>query len=158
MPSLPFVLPHWLYWATLVVFPLVAIFFVARQETSGSPKGPSLFVAYMFWLCSGFMGLHRFYLRSAWGFIFIPVFLLILYTTGDIRERREDVSRTRAAVESSHIEINRAKPSAGETPTAEVTDRLAKAQAAASGAEADFERGPGRSRPLRTATRAGSLC
>ena len=143
MPSLPFVLPHWLYWTTLVVFPLVAIYFVARQKKYGSPKGASLFVAYMFWMCSGFMGLHRFYLKSALGFVFIPVFLLILYMNGDIRERREDVSRTRAAVEHSHVEVNRTKPSAGETPTAEAADRLAKAQAAATTTEADFKAAEG---------------
>jgi len=143
MPSLPFVLPHWLYWTTLVVFPLVAIYFVAHQKKYGSPKGASLFVAYMFWMCSGFMGLHRFYLKSALGFVFIPVFLLILYMNGDIRERREDVSRTRAAVERSHIEVNRTKSSAGETPTAEVADRLAKAQAAATTTEADFKAAEG---------------
>src|SRR5262249_9934242 len=97
MPSLNFVLPHWLYWSTLIVFPIVAICFVAWQRRHGEPRGPSLFVAYLFWLCAGFVGLHRFYLRSALGFIFIPVFLLILHTTDTIRDRREDVSRTRAA-------------------------------------------------------------
>ena len=30
-----------------------------------SPPRPSLFIAHLFWLCSGFMGIHRFYLRSA---------------------------------------------------------------------------------------------
>jgi TRAP-type mannitol/chloroaromatic compound transport system permease small subunit len=138
MPSLPFVLPHWLYWTILVLFPLIAMYFVSRQRAKGTPQGVSLFVAYMFWLCSGFMGLHRFYLRSAWGFLFIPVFLAILYTTGEIRDRREDVSRTRAAVEASHIEVNRSKPSTGETQTEEVTARLTKAQAELTKAEADF--------------------
>src|SRR5207247_6950667 len=70
MPSLNFVLPHWLYWGVLVVFPLIAIYLVKRQKERGVPQGPSLFVAYLFWLCSGFMGLHRLYLRSMWGFIF----------------------------------------------------------------------------------------
>ena len=67
MPSLPFVLPHWLYWGTLVVFPIVAMYFVQRQLRRGVPQGPSLFIAYMFWLCSGFMGLHRFYLQEQLG-------------------------------------------------------------------------------------------
>ena len=51
------------------------MYFVNRQLRRGVPKGASLFIAYMFWLCSGFMGLHRFYLRSNWGFVFIPLFL-----------------------------------------------------------------------------------
>lgn len=139
MPSLNFVLPHWLYWGILIVFPVIAIFFVNRQLKRGVPKGASLFVAYLFWLCSGFMGLHRFYLRSSWGFVFIPVFLAILYTTGEIRDRREDVSRTRAAVETSHSELARAQIPPGTTPTPEMQDRLTKAQAAEITTKADFD-------------------
>ena len=110
MPSLNFVLPHWLYWGTLLIFPFIAMYLVDRQRRHGEPKGPSLFIAYLFWLCSGFMGLHRFYLKSMWGFLFIPVFLAILFVTSDIRDRREDVSRTRAALEETHVEVERAKP------------------------------------------------
>ena len=155
MPSLNFVLPHWLYWGVLVVFPLIAIYLVKRQKERGVPLGPSLFVAYVFWLCSGFMGLHRLYLRSPWGFIFIPVFLLILYANGEIRDRREDVSRTRAAVESSHTDIRRAQvpPNAAATP--EITETLRKAQSEGktadrefAEAEADLERWRGYSRWL----------
>ena len=73
------------------------------------PRGPSLFIAYLFWLCSGFMGLHRFYLKSTWGFVFIPVFLVILYVNDQIRDTREDVSRTHAALEASaHASSTRA--------------------------------------------------
>jgi TRAP-type mannitol/chloroaromatic compound transport system permease small subunit len=139
MPSLTFVLPHWLYWGTLICFPPVAIYLVARQRRQGVPRGVSLFIAYLFWICSGLMGLHRFYLKSLWGFAFIPVFLLILYTTSEIRDLREDVSRTRAAVETSHIELEQAKLPAGITVTPAMTDRLRKAQAGVSIAEADFE-------------------
>ena len=89
MPSLNFVLPHWLYWGTLIMFPIIAIYMVARQRRRRPPSRPSLFIAYLFWLCSGFMGLHRFYLRSWWGFVFIPVFLGTLYITAELRERRD---------------------------------------------------------------------
>src|SRR5919198_882197 len=115
MPSLPFVLPHWLYWGTLVVFPFIAMYFVNRQLRRGVPRGPSLFIAYLFWLCSGFMGLHRFYLRNNWGFVFIPVFLAILYTTAEIRDKREDVSRTRAAAETAVTQLSRAQIPPGTT-------------------------------------------
>jgi TRAP-type mannitol/chloroaromatic compound transport system permease small subunit len=140
MPSLDFVLPHWLYWGTLFFFPLIAMYLVARQKRRGVPHGPSLFVAYLFWLCSGFLGLHRFYLRSAWGFIFIPVFLLILYSTGQIRDAREDVSRTRAALESAHHEVVRAQLPQGTDVTAAARDRFSKAQVAEAAAKADFDR------------------
>ena len=139
MPSLPFVLPHWLYWGTLILFPLVAMFFVNRQLRRGVPQGPSLFIAYMFWLCSGFMGLHRFYLRSNWGFIFIPVFLAILYTTDEIRDRREDVSRTRAAAAAAVGQVSRAQIPAGTTATPQMQEALSKAQAAEATSKAEFD-------------------
>jgi len=138
MPTLNFVLPHWLYWGTLLLFPLVAIALVRREKRRGVPQGPSLFVAYLFWLFSGFMGLHRLYLRNGWGFLFIPVFLLILYANGEIRDRREDVSRTRAAVESSHTAIRRAQIRPDAVATPEMTARLTEAEAAGKTAEADY--------------------
>ncbi len=118
---------------------LVAWSLVVRQRRRGPPGGSSLFVAYLFWFCSGFIGLHRFYLRSFWGLAFIPVFLSILYFNGQIRDAREDVSRTRAALESSQVEINRAKAQAGADATPEARARLTKAQAAQAKAKADFE-------------------
>ena len=75
MPSLNFVLPHWLYWGTLIVLPIVAIYMVARQRKRGTSERVSLFIAYLFWLTAGFMGVHRLYLRSLWGFAFLPFFL-----------------------------------------------------------------------------------
>jgi TRAP-type mannitol/chloroaromatic compound transport system permease small subunit len=143
MPSLNFVLPHWLYWGTLLVFPLIAIYLVNRQKERGVPQGPSLFIAYLFWLCSGFLGLHRLYLRSAWGFIFIPVFLVILYANGEIRDRREDVSRTRAAVESAHTAIRRAQIPVNSVATPEMTEQLKKAQDEGGTAEREFAEAEG---------------
>ena len=141
MPNLNFVLPHWLYWGTLAVFPLIAMYLVARQRRLGEPRGASNFIAYLFWLCSGFMGLHRFYLRSLWGFAFIPVFLVILNVNGVIRDHREDVSRTRAAHEAALTDVNRAKISANVEVTPAMTERLQKAQAieVKTRAEADVE-------------------
>lgn len=138
MPSLNFVLPHWLYWGALIVFPLVAMYFVKRQKQRGTPQGPSLFIAYMFWLCAGFMGLHRLYLRNLWGLVFIPVFLLILYANGEMRDGREDVSRTRAAVESSHTAIRHAQIPPNTQATPEMAERLKEAQGAGEVAEQQF--------------------
>ncbi|MEO8317826.1 MAG: TRAP transporter small permease subunit [Bradyrhizobium sp.] len=138
MPSLSFTLPHWLYWGTMILFPLVAIYMVKRQKERGVPQGPSLFIAYLFWLCSGFMGLHRLYLRNIWGLAFIPVFLAILYGNGEIRDRREDVSRTRAAVEASHKAIRRAAIPPNVTATAEMSQQLAAVQKDGKAAEKDF--------------------
>jgi TRAP-type mannitol/chloroaromatic compound transport system permease small subunit len=129
MPHLNFVLPHWMYWGTLIVFPIIAMYLVKRQRQHGVPRGPSLFIAYLFLVCSGLMGLHRFYLRSMWGFAFIPVFLTILFVSDTIRDHREDVSRTHAAYEASLLETRRATlpPSVPMTPA--MTERLQKAKA-----------------------------
>lgn len=138
MPSLNFVLPHWLYWGTLAIFPLIALYLVKRQKQRGVPQGPSLFLAYMFWVFAGFMGLHRLYLRNMWGFIFLPVFLLILHANGEIRDRREDVSRTRAAVERTHTLIRRAQIPPNVTATPEMQQALSKAQGEGKAAEEQF--------------------
>src|SRR5204863_286851 len=92
MPSFTFVLPHWVYWGALLVFPLVAMYMVARQRRLGAPQEPILFNAYLFWLTSGFMGLHRMYLKSWWGFLYVPFFVVVLYCNGEVRDSREDVA------------------------------------------------------------------
>ena len=116
MPALTFVLPHWLYWLGLLVFPLIAAYLVRRQLRKQPHARPSLFIAYLFWLCSGFLGIHRFYLRSALGFAFLPVFLFIIYCNTQIREVRDDTSRTFAAMEHAQVLADQAKP---DSPTPE---------------------------------------
>ena len=137
MPSLTFVMPHWLYWAGLVVFPLLALYLVRRQLRHPLPPGPSLFIAYLFWLCSGFMGIHRFYLRSVLGFVFIPVFLAILYCNSQVREVRDDTSRTFAAMEQAQTAALYAKPRS-QPPTPEEAANYAKAQADIKPREAEY--------------------
>lgn len=123
MPSLTFVLPHWLYWAALIFFPLIATYLVSRQKQRGVPTGPALSIAYMFWLFSGFVGLHRFYLRSALGVLFIPVFIGIIYTNSLLSDAREDVSRTRAAVEHAQPADAATKKQEFAAAEAELTSR-----------------------------------
>jgi TRAP-type mannitol/chloroaromatic compound transport system permease small subunit len=139
MPSLHFVLPHWMYWGTLILFPIVASYLVARQNRRGVAAAPSLFVAYLFWVTGGMFGLHRLYLKNAWGFIFIPVFLAIIYVNVDIRDAREDVSRTRAEFESAHHEVVRREPAPNETLRPEAAERLKQAQAAEASAKNDYD-------------------
>ena len=129
MPSLSFVMPHWLYWAGLLLFPLIAMYFVAQQRHHTPDRRPSLFIAYLFWLLSGFLGIHRFYLRSGWGFLFIPVFLGILYCNGQIRETRDDESRTFAAMQQAQFAVERARPPQGVEATPEAKQALEQAEA-----------------------------
>ena len=113
MPSLTFVLPHWLYWSGLIVFPLIAGYLVRRERTRPPDGKPSLFIAYFFLVLAGYLGIHRFYIRSAWGLIFIPPFLAIIYCTSQVREVRDDMSRTFAAMEEVQTQVAQAKEEAG---------------------------------------------
>jgi TRAP-type mannitol/chloroaromatic compound transport system permease small subunit len=137
MPSLSFILPHWLYWAGLILFPFVAMYLVARQRRNTPDRRPLLFVAYLFWLLAGFLGIHRFYLRSAWGFVFIPVFLGILYCNGQIRDVRDDESRTFAAMEQAQYAAELARPKA-EGGTPEQASAFAQAQAEVRARESEY--------------------
>ncbi len=130
-------MPHWLYWGGLLLFPLIGLYFVARQRRNPPDRRPSLFIAYLFWFLSGFLGIHRFYLRSGWGLVFIPVFLAILYCNGQIREVRDDESRTFAAVEQAQFAVERARQPQGVEASAEAKQELQRAEAEA--AKLDIE-------------------
>lgn len=158
MPSLTFILPHWLYWSTLIVFPFVALWFVRREQRRGPGPGVNLFSAYLFWLCAGFIGLHRFYLRSYWGFAFIPVFGFILWGTDTVRDAREDVSRARAAYEMAHRALPRAESAVrANRPNAQAALETARAREAAARREFDAAESELRFRNRVTATAAGVL-
>lgn len=128
MPNLNFILPHWAYWGGLVVFPMVAMYLVAKQRRRGTPREPILFNAYLFWATAGFAGIHRFYLKSWWALAFIPLFLAIIYCNSQLREVRDDVSRTFAALEQAHTGLQQAQPPDPAKPTAEERSTLERAQ------------------------------
>ncbi|PTW62374.1 TRAP-type mannitol/chloroaromatic compound transport system permease small subunit [Breoghania corrubedonensis] len=114
MPSLTFVLPHWLYWAGLIVFPVFAMVMArrtkARARVHGDWRGYSLPLAYMILIAGGMLGLHRFYLKSLLGLLFIPVFIFILVANGEQREYRASYSDAAALVESAQGAITREGP------------------------------------------------
>src|SRR2546421_1392887 len=112
------------------------MYLVARQRRNPPDRRPSLFIACLFWLLSGFLGIHRFYLRSGWAFVFIPVFLAILYCNGQIREVRDDESRTFAAMEQARYATEALRPKAGDTST-EAAGAFTQAQTALSKLQAE---------------------
>ena len=134
MPSLTFVLPHWLYWTTLGLFPLLAIAMVHRQRSNPDAGQANYFLGYLFLITAGFVGMHRFYLRSALGLAFIPVFLAVLWTTAEVRDAREDVSRTRLAAEQANRLVTRAETAAKRKPEG-AEQRIAEARADAGPAQ-----------------------
>ena len=139
MPSFTFVLPHWLYWGALFIFPLIAMYMVARQRRLGAPREPILFNAYLFWLTSGFMGLHRMYLKSWWGFLYVPFFVAVLYCNGEVRDSREDVSRTTAELEQAQRAVKVAEPIDAAAPTPEERRAVADAQASVAKHQAEYD-------------------
>ena len=50
MPDLTFVLPHWLYWAGVALFPVMAMILVRRQRGLQTRAAVSMPLAYMLWL------------------------------------------------------------------------------------------------------------
>ncbi|MCH7540803.1 MAG: TRAP transporter small permease subunit [Proteobacteria bacterium] len=90
MPDIPFVLPHWMYWSGLLLFPLFAMYIVRRQAKAPPRAGVSLPVGYLLWLTGGFVGIHRFYLRSLWGVVYIPLFAAIIVFSNPAGRRALD--------------------------------------------------------------------
>lgn len=102
MPSIGFVLPHWLYWAGLVVFPLVAMY-LSRQKQP-EPGSRSVGIAYFIWVVGGFFGFHRLYLKNRWGILYWPLFGIILFASSMEREARivfSDANGAISAIQSS---------------------------------------------------------
>ncbi|CDX33672.1 putative DctQ-like TRAP transporter [Mesorhizobium sp. SOD10] len=130
MPSLTFVLPHWLYWLSLVLFPLAAVFFVYRERARRDAGRANLFLAYFFLVTAGFLGMHRFYLKSRWGFLFIPFFVAVLWTSTQVRDGREALSLARSQAEHAErvLTQTRADVASGKNGAA---GRLARAEAEA---------------------------
>lgn len=90
MPGLSFTLPHWLYWVGLIVFPIVAM--VLSRRPQPKEKRYTLPLAYMIAVTGGIIGLHRFYLKSMLGLVYIPIFLFVLYANSQTQEARTIVS------------------------------------------------------------------
>ncbi len=139
MPNLNFVLPHWMYWGGLLLFPLIAMYLVAHQRRHGAPREPILFNAYLFWLTAGFAGIHRFYLKSWWGFAFVPLFLAVVYCNSQVREVHDDVSRTFAALEQARTDLEQAHPQDLTNPSAEERAALERIQAEVKRDEAEYK-------------------
>lgn len=126
MPDLPFILPHWLYWSTLVIFPFIAMALVRRELKRPPTQKASLPLAYLMWLGGGFVGLHRFYVKNFWGIVFIPLFLPILYGNAQHSIARDVESDVRRVVGDVEYERDEARLAFEETGKTEDKDKLAE--------------------------------
>ena len=118
MPSLTFVLPHWVYWLGLVLFPLTAMTLVRRQRGRTPDTRASLPIALMLLVTGGFIGLHRFYLKSRLGLIFIPLFLAILYSNIQERQARDLDSDANRQVVLAEIKLEQLEKATKSNPAA----------------------------------------
>ena len=106
MPSIDFILPHWVYWSGLMVFPLFAMMMARRRVR----RGYSVAIAYLILVTGGILGLHRLYLRNLWGLLYLPVFLAILYCNAQGRDARELQSQAANMVSSAERVVERVAP------------------------------------------------
>lgn len=134
MPSLTFVLPHWLYWSGLVLFPLLAIYMVRRTERRPAGGGISLALAYMLLVTGGFVGLHRFYLRNWLGALYLPLFGGILYANIQFRAFRNAMSLAKHDLTGAQFLAQRAAK-AVEAGADGAAAKLSSAHQAVAGAE-----------------------
>jgi len=108
MPSLNFVLPHWLYWSMLIGLPLIAMGVIRYGTKHELANRTTLPIAYFLWLVGGLVGLHRFYLRSALGAVFVPLFIAVLVGNVHIRTADNVVSAAHNEQRIADYEIERA--------------------------------------------------
>ena len=146
MPHIGFVLPHWAYWAGLLLFPCFAFLMVRRERAAGGPLGVSLPVAYLFLAAGGFLGLHRLYLRNRWWWVFVPFVLLILWGNIQSGAARNDLSEARndRLIAEFKLETAQEKVDEGEAGAVQDVERWNAELAAIAEANADAEAAVGR--------------
>jgi len=98
-----------MYWSGLLFFPLLAMYIVQKERARPAGGQTSLPVAYMLLVISGFAGLHRFYVRSLVGLVYIPIFLALLWGNVHTREARDGLSAANEAVTIAKFNLNQAE-------------------------------------------------
>lgn len=107
MPSITFILPHWMYWSGLIFIPLLGMYIVRKQRKKKINGGMSKPIAYLLWLAGGFVGLHRFYVKNIWGLVYLPLFILLLLSNVQVRTAMNLVSKEKNELTSIKYTIAR---------------------------------------------------
>jgi len=128
MPHLDFTLPHWAYWLGLIVFPLIAAHLARRPRPK--ERRYSTVLGYFILVTGGILGLHRLYLKSLLGLVYIPVFVFILYANAQSQDARTVVSNmanvVRQAERTLEREADRVKTAEADLPG--LREKLAEAE------------------------------
>lgn len=136
MPEINFVLPHWVYWSGLILFPLLAMLFYRKTKPKEENKPVSLSLAYFLLITGGFIGVHRLYLKSFWALGFITLFASVLFVNVEVRDARDSLSGANNAIRLTEFKQQRAQRDiqkgrrGAEERLTEATKRLTDAKAA----------------------------
>ncbi len=136
MPEISFVLPHWLYWSGLIVFPLVAMVLFRKAKPRETAQPLSLSLGYFLLVTGGFIGVHRLYLKSIWAIAYIILFASVLVINMQVREARDNLSAAHNDVKLAEFKIQRAERDiqkgrpGGEEKLKQGQQKLAEANAA----------------------------
>lgn len=108
MPNIDFTLPHWAYWLGLILFPVAGMILARRAKPK--TQGYSAGLAYLILVTGGILGLHRFYLRSLLGLVYIPIFLFVLWSNAEERDARAFLSDATNLVKVAERTLEREEP------------------------------------------------
>ncbi|PVV27428.1 MAG: hypothetical protein B6D79_02450, partial [gamma proteobacterium symbiont of Ctena orbiculata] len=107
MPEISFVLPHWLYWSGLILFPLLAMVLFRKATLKQSTQPLSLSLGYFLLIVGGIFGVHRLYLKSFWALAFITLFISLLVVNVEVRSMRDDLSSAQNGVKLAEFRVQR---------------------------------------------------
>jgi TRAP-type mannitol/chloroaromatic compound transport system permease small subunit len=133
MPQITFVLPHWLYWGGLIFIPLMAMYIVRKQRGKTVDGVMSIPVAYLLWLCGGFVGLHRLYVKNVWGLVYIPIFIALLLFNVQVRKAVDVTSGANNEISIAEFDVEQAQKAIdkGREGAQQKMDKAKQAMAAA---------------------------
>ena len=133
MPQITFVLPHWLYWGGLIFVPLMAMYIVRKQRGKTVDGVMSIPVAYLLWLCGGFTGLHRLYVKNVWGLVYIPIFIALLLFNVQVRKAVDVTSGANNEISIAKFDVEQAQKAIdkGKEGAQQKMDKAKQAMAAA---------------------------
>ncbi|MET0069693.1 MAG: TRAP transporter small permease subunit [Candidatus Thiodiazotropha sp.] len=137
MPEISFVLPHWLYWSGLILFPLFAMLLFRRGAAKEPSQPLSLSLGYFLLIVGGFIGVHRLYLKSAWALVFIALFTSLLMINVEVRGSRDNLSGAQNIIKLAEFKLQRAEK-AVEKGRRNAQQKLTKAREKLTAAEASL--------------------
>jgi TRAP-type mannitol/chloroaromatic compound transport system permease small subunit len=108
MPEISFVLPHWLYWSGLILFPLFAMVLFRKASPKQATEPLSLPLGYFLLIVGGIFGVHRLYLKSFWALAFIALFTSLLVVNIEVRSMRDDLSAAQNGIKLAEFKLQRA--------------------------------------------------